>query len=191
MSTVTIVRKNGQIAIAADTLAKWGSEKNSAKYVVNHHKIITVGENYLAITGPAAGHHVLTHYFNKQKGEVRLRNVDEIYARWKHLHQTLKEDYHLDVKSDGEGGFESSGMDILIANPYGIFAVGSHRDIQEFNRFYSYGSGNEYALGAMYGIYDQKRHSALAIARLGVEASAEFDDATGMPIVSYHFDAVE
>ena len=46
MSTVTIVKKDGKIAIAADTLVKWSTEKNSAKYVVNHNKILKVGHNY-------------------------------------------------------------------------------------------------------------------------------------------------
>jgi len=187
MSTVTVVKKNGNIAIAADTLAKWGSEKNSAKYVVNHEKILEVGENYIAITGPAAGHHALSNYFAKQKGDIRLRTVDEIFARWKHIHQSLKEDYHLDVKGDSETSFESSSMDILIANPYGIFAVGSHRDVQEFSRFYAYGSGNEYALGAMYVAFENKKFNAEDIARIGVDAAAEFDDATGHPITSYTF----
>jgi ATP-dependent protease HslVU (ClpYQ) peptidase subunit len=185
MSTVTIVRKSGQIAIAADTLAKWGGEKNAAKYVKNHNKIIKVGENYIAITGPAAGHHALSDYFARQRGDIKLRSISEIYRRWKDLHQVLKDEYHLETKEESESAFETNWMDILIANPYGIFAVGSHRDIQEFSMFYSYGSGNEYALGAMYLAYADKRKSAEEIARLGVEAAAEFDDATGQPIISY------
>lgn len=185
MSTVTVVKKNQRIAIAADTLAKWGSEKNSAKYVVNHNKIIQVGENYIAITGPASGHHALVHYFSRQKYNLSLRNVNEIFAVWKNLHQALKDDYHLDVKDDSETAFESCSMDILIANPHGIFAVGAHRDVQEFSRFYSYGSGNEYALGAMFAIYDNDNYTAEDIARLGVLASAEFDDSTGDPVTSH------
>lgn len=185
MSTITVVRKNNEIAIAADTLAKWGSEKNSAKYVVNNSKILKVGENYIAITGPSSGHHILTHYFNKQKGPIHLRNIDEIYSQWLNLHSAFKEHYHLDVKDDSETAFEASGLDILIANPHGIFAVGSHRDVQEFKYFYSYGAGNEYALGAMYVAYDNTALNAEDVARLGVEAAAEFDDSTGQPIDSF------
>ena len=189
MSTVTVVKKNGLIAIAADTLAKWGSEKNSAKYVVNHNKILKIGENYIAITGPAAGHHALSHYFTRQKSELRLRTVDGIYACWKTLHQALKDEYHLDIKEDTDSAFESCGMDIVIANPYGIFAVGSHRDVQEFSQFYSYGAGNEYALGAMFATYNDTSLDAEAIARMGVAASAEFDDSTDQPIISYRIEA--
>lgn len=190
MSTTTVVSKNGQIAIAADTLFKWGGEKNSAKYVVNHHKIIKIGENYIAVTGQAAGLHAIADYFAKLDTEVQLNTVDQIYNRWRLLHQALKDDYHLDVKDkDEDTFFESNGMDILIANPHGIFAVGSHRDIQQFSKFYSYGSGNAYALGAMYVTYEKEGYSAEEIARLGVAAAAEFDDCTGLPIVSYAMEA--
>ena len=188
MSTVSIVYKDGQYAIAADTLIKWGSEKNSAKYVVNHNKILKYNDNYIAITGPACGHHALSHYFSRQEEEISLASVADIYDCWRTLHQALKDEYHLDVKDDNETSFESCSMDILIANPHGIFAVGSHRDVQEFNRFYSYGAGNEYSLGAMYATYDNTNLNANQIARLGVEAAAEFDDSTGSPIISYVID---
>lgn len=63
MSTVTVVRKNGFAAIAADTQTTWGWEKETAKYVVNHQKIIQVGESYLAMTGSTTGKLVLRHFF--------------------------------------------------------------------------------------------------------------------------------
>lgn len=185
MSTVTVVKKNGQIAIAADSLVKWGSEKNTAKYIVNHNKIFKVDDNYLAVTGYAAGQLALQHYFDRVKSDIKMRNIDEIYNRFKLVHQSLKDNYHLDTKEDTEGPFESFHMDILIANPHGIFGVGAHRDVQEFSHFYAYGAGNEYALGAMYVAYNDTERSAEDIARLGVEASAEFDDSTGNPVISY------
>ena len=40
------------------------------------------------------------------------------------------------------------------------------------------------ALGAMYAAYDNPRLSAEQVARLAIEAAAEFDDATGLPVVS-------
>jgi len=33
MTTIAVVRKNGYAAIAADTLTKWGSGKESAAYI--------------------------------------------------------------------------------------------------------------------------------------------------------------
>lgn len=186
MSTVTIVKKDGKIAIAADTLVKWSTEKNSAKYVVNHNKILKVGHNYIAVTGQTTGYNALKHYFSRQE-DVKLDNVNEIFDTWIALHQALKDNYHLDTTGESEAGFEPMSMSVLIANPFGIFAVGSYRDVQEFDKFYAYGSGNEYALGAMYASYNNDEFDAEKIAKLGVSASIDFDDSTGSPITSYCF----
>ena len=57
--------------------------------------------------------------------------------------------------------------------------------MQEFSKFYAYGSGSDYALGAMYGSYQDPGSSAEQIARQAIEAAAEFDDGTGLPITSF------
>ena len=51
MTTVAVVRKQGVAAVAADTLTKWGSAKESALYIANHEKILKVGESLIAVTG--------------------------------------------------------------------------------------------------------------------------------------------
>ena len=73
----------------------------------------------------------------------------------------------------------------MIANPRGIFGVSGHRTVQEFSRFYAYGSGSDYALGALYSTYEQPGLDAEALARHAIEAAAEFDDGTGLPITSF------
>ena len=45
MSTIVVIRKAGMGAICADTLTKWGTVKETADYVLNHEKIIQIGEN--------------------------------------------------------------------------------------------------------------------------------------------------
>jgi ATP-dependent protease HslVU (ClpYQ) peptidase subunit len=79
-------------------------------------------------------------------------------------------------------------MDVLIANPHGIFGVAAHRTVQEFSKFYAYGSGSPYALGAMYAAYRAPSLDAEAVARLGVAAAAEFHDETGLPVQSFVMD---
>jgi ATP-dependent protease HslVU (ClpYQ) peptidase subunit len=76
-------------------------------------------------------------------------------------------------------------MDILVANSYGIFGVESRRAVQEYSKFSACGSGDEYALGAMYAAYNLPDKTAEDIARLGIEAAAQFDKGTGLPITSY------
>jgi ATP-dependent protease HslVU (ClpYQ) peptidase subunit len=88
-------------------------------------------------------------------------------------------------EEDKEDALESSRMDVLIANPCGIFGVSGHRTVQEFSRFYAYGSGSDYALGALYSAYDLKGRSAEELARHAIETANEFDDGTGLPITSF------
>lgn len=188
MSTITVVKKDGFVAIAADTLTKWGPGKESAEYVVNHDKILRLGESLLGVTGSASVDSALRHLFSDTKNEARLNNVMDIFGTWMMIHEKLKKNYFL--RSDEDGSVESTRIDVLIANPYGIFGVAMGRYVQEFSRFGSYGAGSEYAMGAMFAIYNSQR-SALEIARLGVEAAAEFDDATGLPITSHEIRLIE
>lgn len=185
MTTITVVRKGGVAAIAADTLTKWGSGKESAKYIANSEKILKVGANYVAVTGNATFKLILKDYFEEQGKDVNLSNPVEIFRTWSRLHVALKERYFLMPEEDKEDALESSRMDVLIANAHGIFGVSGHRTVQEFSRFYAYGSGSDYALGAMWADYDRKGMSAAQIARRSIEATADFDDGTGLPVQAH------
>lgn len=191
MTTVTVVRKEGRIAIAADTLTKWGGGKESADYVANHEKIIRVGDSLIAITGSATFKLILTDYFSTLDEPPKLDSAESIFRVWNTLHGALKEHYYLQAGEDKEEDLESSRMDVLIANPCGIFGVAAHRTVQAFSKFYAYGSGSPYALGAMYAAYRAPSLDAEAVARLGVMAAAEFHDETGLPIQSFAMDVKE
>lgn len=185
MSTVTVVRKDGYSAIACDTLTKWGTGKEPAAYIANHDKIIRVGDSFVAITGAVTFRHALEEFFGAPDAPTRLHSPLQIFRAWQQLHTALKEQYFLLPEEDKDEGLESSRIDVLIANPAGIFGVSAHRTVQEFSKFYAYGSGADYALGALYSTYDTPGRSAEELARFGVEAAAEFDDGTALPIVSY------
>ena len=185
MTTIAVARKNGQVAIAADTLTKWGATKETSSYILNHQKILQVGDSYVAVTGPASGKLVLNHYFSTLGESPRLRSVEEIFETWRILHDALKSDYYLNPHEDKDDSFESTQMDVLIANSCGIFGVARHRSVQEFSHFYSFGRGNEYATGAMYAAYQDMNKSAQDIVELGIRAAAEFDDSTGLPVTSF------
>jgi ATP-dependent HslUV protease, peptidase subunit HslV len=185
MTTIAVVRKSGYAAIAADTMTKWGSGKETAEYIVNHSKILRVGDTCLGITGNATFKTILSDYFSRPKSYARFETPLEIFKTWQKLHAALKNDYYL-VTSGGEDEvLESTRIDVLIVNPHGIFGVAAHRTVQEFSKFYAFGSGGDYALGALYAVYDQSRRSAEDIARLSITAAAEFDDGTGLPVTSY------
>lgn len=185
MTTLAVVKKKGQIAIAADTLTKWGSSRESAAYVANHEKIFKVGDTYIAITGTTTFKLILQDYFGGMETPPPFDSVQSIFRSWQELHAAMKERYFLNATEDKEDDLETSRIHVLIANPHGIFGVGAHRTVQEFSKFYSYGAGSEYATGALFAAYDNPKLEAEALARLAIECAIEFDDSTGGPITSY------
>jgi ATP-dependent HslUV protease subunit HslV len=185
MTTIAVVRKNGYAAIAADTLTKWGTGKESAAYVANHDKIVRAGDTFLAASGTSTFKLIMRDYFGSRGVRARFDSAIEIFKTWQAFHSVLKERYYLVSVSEKDDTIESSKFDVLLANPHGIFGVGAHRTVQEYRRFYAIGSGTDLALGAMYAAYDNARLSAEQVARLAIEAAAEFDDATGLPVVSH------
>ena len=185
MTTIAVVRKNGYAAIAADTLTKWGSGKESADYVANNAKIVKVGDTYIAGSGTSTFKLIVRDYFAQRGVPARFDTSIEIFKTWQAFHAALKEQYYLVTVGDKDDTIESSKFDVLLANPHGIFGVGAHRTVQEYRKFYAIGTGTDLALGAMYAAYDRPGLSAEQLARLAVEAAAEFDDGTGLPVTSH------
>ena len=185
MTTIAVVRKNGYAAIAADTLTKWGTGKESAAYVANHDKIVRAGDTFLAASGTSTFKLIMRDYFGSRGVRARFDSAIEIFKTWQAFHSVLKEKYYLVSVNEKDDSIESSKFDVLLANAHGIFGVGAHRTVQEYSRFYAIGSGTDLALGAMYSAYGNARLSAEQVARLAIEAAAEFDDATGLPVVSH------
>lgn len=185
MTTIAVVRKDGYAAIAADTMTKWGSGKESAEYVVNHGKIFRVGDTYLGVTGNATFQAILRDYFARPRVYAQFDTPVGIFKTWQKLHAVLKQDYYLVAGHGEDDSIESSRMDVLLMNPSGIFGVAAHRTVQEFSKFYAFGSGGDIAMGVMYATYGERRRSAEDIARKAIEGAAEFDDSTGTPVISY------
>ena len=185
MTTIAVVRKSGYAAIAADTMTKWGSGRETAEYIVNHDKIFSVGTTYLGVTGNATFQAILRDYFSRPRVYARFDSPLEIFKTWQKLHVVLKQDYYLVPGHGEDDAIESSRMDVLIANARGLCGVAAHRTVQEFSKFYAFGSGGDVALGAMYAMYDDPKRSAEDIARAAIVGAAEFDDSTGMPVTSY------
>ncbi len=184
MSTIVVVAKEGKAVIAADTLTTWGSAKEGAEYVVNHAKILKVGTSYLAISGPTSMKVAINDYL-RDKPDIDLSNVDAIFRAWLQLHSALRDQYFLRPEESESDSFESTRADVLIANPKGIFGVSAHRAVQQFSRFYAYGTGWQLALGAMHASYALETCTAVDIAQKAVMAAADFDTDTGLPIIAH------
>lgn len=184
MSTVTAVKKNGYVAIAADSLVSAGPMKMSAAYNKTSRKIVRVGDSFLGLTGFMVSVQVLESLFRMAGSAPPLAGVSDIFETFRIIHTRLRDEYFMNPRTDMSDAYEMTHLNVLIANPHGIFSVGGYRTVCEYEKFWAGGSGMEYALGAMHALYDQS-DDVVSIAEAGVRAAADFDAATSAPIESH------
>ncbi|HUL97046.1 MAG TPA: MFS transporter [Usitatibacter sp.] len=180
MTTIVVVRKGGTAVIAADSLTTFGTTRLAPAYDRFPQKVTSYGDSWLGVAGSAAHQLVLENLLARTKN-LDFHGKAAIYDSFRKLHPKLKEEAFLNPKEEEDDPYESSQMTVMVANPWGIFAVYSMREVFEFDRFWAIGSGRDFALGAMYTIYGKSK-SAAAVAQAGVLAGAEFDTGTAEPI---------
>ena len=183
MTTIVAVRKNGIVAIAADTLTTFGNTRLSAQMDSSHDKILHIGDSHVGVCGSAAHHLVLANLLGKTP-DLKLNSKEAIFETFRKLHPVLKEECFLNPKEDEEDPYESSQITALIVNASGLYGIFSMREVFEYTQFWAIGSGHEYALGAMQYAYS-KLDNAADIARAGVEAGIAFDKNSAAPITQY------
>jgi ATP-dependent protease HslVU (ClpYQ) peptidase subunit len=181
MTTITVVRKDGQVAIGADSLVTFGDTRLAHGYEAND-KVFRIGNSWVGMAGTTAHFPVLRKALGAlPPGELQLDSRDAVFETFLKLHPKLKEQFYLNTKEDDSDPYESSQYTVVVANASGIFGVYSYREVFEFERFWSIGSGRSFALGAMYGVWDRAK-SAREIAEIGVRAGCEFDKNSAGPV---------
>ena len=185
MTTLVVVKKAGQVAIAADTLVTFGDTSLPHRFESNS-KIFKVdtpaGISYVGMAGTVAHFPALRKAMAAlPREELKLGSRDEVYDTFIKLHPMLKETFFLQTKEDDNDPYESSQFTVVIANANGIFGLYSYREIFEFKEFWGIGSGRGFALGAMHASWD-KAKTAREVAMAGMHAGCEFDKNSGGPI---------
>ena len=183
MTTVVVVRKDNLVVIAADSLSTFGDTRMSARDDACWNKIFESHSTYFSISGSAA-HDLVLQAALKRSKTLDFDSRPAIFESFRKLHPKLKEDFFLKPEEEEDDPYESSQMTVLIANPHGIFAVYSMREVYEFNQFWAIGSGRDYAVGAMWAAWPQLEGAA-EIAQLGVQAGCEFDVGTSLPMTLF------
>ena len=178
MTTVVVVRKGGQVAIAADTLVTFGDTRLAHRFEDNT-KIFQVetdgGSSYVGMAGTVAHFPVLRKAMGSMPRELlKLGSKDEVFDTFTKLHPYLKENFFLQTKEEDSDPYESSQFSVVIANATGIYGLYSYREVFEFKEFWGIGSGRSFALGAMYAAYG-KAKTAKEVAEAGIAAGCEFD----------------
>ncbi len=185
MTTLVVVKKNGQVAIAADTLVTFGDTRLSSRFESNSKifKIDTpTGSSFIGMAGTVAHFPVLRKAMAALPREhLRFGSKDEVFDTFTRLHPVLKESFFLQTKEDDNDPYESSQFSVVIANATGIYGLYSYREIFEFKEFWGIGSGRSFALGAMHNSWD-KAKTAREIALAGIQAGIEFDKNSAGPV---------
>jgi ATP-dependent protease HslVU (ClpYQ) peptidase subunit len=184
MSTIVVVQKNGVACIGADTMSSLGPLRQQAHHVVNHGKIVKVGDTFIGLTGTSASLVVMDSYFQHPERPRDFSSPGAIFETLRHAHGWLKNEYFMSSQMSSDEEYETTQFYGLAANPHGIFAIYSYRSAQQFHEFWAAGSGRDFALGAMKTAF-AKAKSAAEVAKIGLEAAAEFDSSTGAPF-EYH-----
>ena len=180
MTTIVVVRKADTAVIAADSLTTFGTTRLAPAYDRSPHKVVAYRDSFIGVAGSAA-HQLVLENLLERNPTLDLHGKAAIYETFRKLHPVLKEEAFLNPKEEEDDPYESSQMTVMLANPSGIFAVYSMREVFEFDRFWAIGSGRDFALGAMNTLYANEP-DASAVAQAGVLAGAEFDTGTATPI---------
>ena len=188
MTTLVVVKRAGQVVMAADTLVTFGDTSLPHRYEANN-KIFKVdtsaGISYVGMAGTVAHFPALRKAMAAlPKADLKLHSKDEVYDTFLKLHPLLKETFFLQTKEDDNDPYESMQFTVVIANSSGIYGLYSYREIFEFKEFWGIGSGRSFALGAMHAAWGSAK-TAKEIAMAGMHAGCEFDKNSGGPIDVY------
>ena len=183
MTTLVVVRKNGSVAIAADSLTTFGDTRLAAEHDRTWDKIVRYRDTYIGLCGSAAHQLVFESLLAKHR-DLDFSDKSAIFETFRELHPILKEQHFLNPKEEEDDPYESTQITALIANAGGIFGVFSMREVFEYTQYWAAGSGREFALGAMSARYDDLEN-AEDVARVGVETGARFDRNSALPMALY------
>ena len=183
MSIVCAAIKNGTVAISSDTQASFGSLKISSKHLKNNNKLFEVNKSIIGVVGWHAITHMLEHLLKNEKQIFKLNSRMEIFSTLINLQEKLKDNYFINTSEEDDQPVESNQIDAIIINKFGLFEIGSYREVNEYMTFCARGSGNKIALGAMHALYNSNA-SAKKIVEAGVRAACEFDDSCSLPLIT-------
>ncbi len=181
MSIVVAVKKNGNVAVAADTMHSSGTRREHPDNLIERSKLKKIGRSWLGGVGWSVYDNIIDHYLRSYKRAPALRNEQDIFVFFLKFWRVLRDKYQVvndQPDRDDRSPFCDLDSEFIVVNPRGIFTVASDLTVMEFEKFVAIGSGDKYAYGALHALYDSRR-SADAIARQAAEAAVHFDQSCG------------
>ncbi len=174
MSVVVAVRKGSEIVMAADTQTSFGDVRVPSDNL-RAHKIARIGAAYLGKTGWGLYDNILGDFLKSRKRPA-LTTEKGIYAFFMQLWRELHEKYAFvnDQCHEKDSPFGDIDAAFLVVNRGGIFHVASDMSVTKFEKYYAIGAGNDFALGALHALYDDRRYDAAELAFRSVVTASAF-----------------
>jgi ATP-dependent HslUV protease subunit HslV len=180
LTTLCVVVKNGEVALATDGLSVAGN----TRFPGRETKLIRFTDTLFVVSGYVAHHRALLSALTllSERQTVDLSTEESIFQVLTDLHPILKERFFTETDEDEDHQpYESSQLWYMLANSHGAFTVSSFRHVKQISSYWAQGSGSDYALGSMFTQYESAK-TAAQVARVGVEAGCAFDIYSGPPI---------
>ena len=181
MTVIVAVRKGEHAVIAADSAQSDDSLVVPKHFYRGYSKLHRCGGCWLGAAGWSATVDALDSIIREHGEELDFSSRAATFESARRIHRLLKEGYFVETQEDKEQPVESSQLDALIVGPTGVFEFESYRSVSEYARYWAIGSGRTLALGAMHALYDRLPDPE-DIARAGVEAACELDEACRLPM---------
>ena len=105
MTTIVVVKKNEEIAIASDALVTFGETRLPHGYEVNE-KIFSIGDSYIGLAGSTAHFVVLAEAMRHLADECKLHSREQVFSTFQRLHVILKDRFFLNPKEDDSDPYE-------------------------------------------------------------------------------------
>lgn len=152
MTILVAVKKNGRVFLGADRITTFGSEYVTD--LVDGSKIMKLKHGYLATSGYTLMDNIVEHLFstNHKIIENKFSNRYEVFSFFLELYSELKKSYTLiDTGKDTYAGIYNT---FIIVTPHSIYGVSNNLSVHEYEHYTAKGSGSDYSLGLLYGLYD-------------------------------------
>ena len=184
MTTLVVVRKGDDIAIAADSLTTFGDTRLAAEHDRTYDKIVQYRGTYIGLCGSAA-HQLVFESLLRRQEPLDFSDKFAIFETFRKLHPILKEQHFLNPKEEEDDPYESTQITALIANrARHLRRVLDARSVR-VHAILGRGHGPRVRAGRDARAVSRVCSTAEAVARAGVEAGALFDKNSALPMTLY------
>lgn len=185
MTIAVAIKKGDEIVLAADSFTFFGDQRAGEPNVPTR-KVIQLGASLIAISGWSLYGTILEDYGARHPLAANAGSL-EIFRYflkfWKGLRTTYPFVNDQSGKDDDPTPFVDLDSEFLLANRRGIFKVCSNMGVVEFTQYATTGSGQDYAMGTLFTLYDTPL-DAETLARRAIETATHFDsNCGGAPLI--------